>query len=88
MYDWYLSEFDIYIEYWGYFGKDYMERKEKKIDLYEKGKLKLISIEDIMLEDIYDHLEEKLKEFIPIEQIKQRSKHCPHCGEPLDSRFS
>lgn len=86
-YDWYLPEFEIYIEYWGYFGKDYMDRKEEKIDLYEKGNLNLVSIEDIMLEDIYEHLEEKLKEFIPIEEIKQRSKFCPNCGVSLDSRF-
>ncbi|MHA2181968.1 MAG: hypothetical protein ACXAAH_11135 [Promethearchaeota archaeon] len=47
-YDWYLPRYDIYIEYWGYFGKDYMKRKEEKLNLYRKGKLKLISIEDIM----------------------------------------
>ena len=34
-----------------------MKRKEEKLSLYRKGKLKLISIEDIMLKDIYTNLE-------------------------------
>lgn len=86
-YDWYLPEFNIYIEYWGYFGKDYLERKAEKLKLYEKANLKLISIEDFMLEDIYNQLEQKLSEFILIKDIKKRAKYCPNCGEILDSRF-
>ncbi|TXT59990.1 MAG: hypothetical protein BAJALOKI1v1_1340013 [Promethearchaeota archaeon] len=86
-YDWYLPEYNVYIEYWGYFGKDYLERKEEKLKLYKKGHLKLISIEDIMLEDIYQSLESQLSEFIPSEKLKKDEKHCPNCGELLDSRF-
>ncbi|MBD3195445.1 MAG: hypothetical protein GF317_10345 [Candidatus Lokiarchaeota archaeon] len=85
--DWYLPEFDIYIEYWGYFGKDYLERKREKIQLYEIGNLKLISIEDIMLENIYKNLEEQLKKYIELNETKQKSKFCPNCGDSLDSRF-
>ena len=86
-YDWYLPEYEVYIEYWGYFGKEYLERKEEKIELYDEGDLNLISIEDIMLEDIYPKLEEQLEEYIPIEELKQKTKFCPKCGEELDARF-
>ncbi|TFG23093.1 MAG: hypothetical protein EU532_13785 [Promethearchaeota archaeon] len=84
LYDWYLPEFEIYIEYWGFYGKNYMKRKEEKIKLYKKGKLKLISIEDIMFKDIYFHLEELLKEYVKFLDSK---KHCPNCGVLLDDRF-
>ncbi|KKL83949.1 hypothetical protein LCGC14_1969600, partial [marine sediment metagenome] len=30
-YDWYLPKSKIYIEYWGYHGKNYMKRKEEKL---------------------------------------------------------
>lgn len=86
-YDWYLPEYEVYIEYWGYFGKEYLERRQEKIELYEKDGLNLISIEDVMLEDIYKNLEEQLKEYIPISELKQKKKFCPKCGEPLDARF-
>ena len=86
-YDWYLPEIDVYIEYWGYFGKDYMKRKEEKLDLYRKGKLKLISIEDIMLQDIYSNLEIELAKYIRLNEKTAVKKHCPNCGFKLDKRF-
>lgn len=86
-YDWYLPESEIYIEYWGYFGKDYMKRKEKKLKLYQKGKLKLISIEDIMLKDIYSNIENDLAKYIKLDKHLHPKKHCPGCGMELDDRF-
>lgn len=86
-YDWYLPEFDIYIEYWGYFGKEYMKRKVEKLDLYKKGKLKLISIEDIMLKDIYTNLTNELANYIQFNKKISTKKHCPNCGSTLDERF-
>jgi len=83
-YDWYLPKAKIYIEYWGYYGKNYMKRKEEKLSLYRKGKSKLISIEDIMLEDIYTNLEKELNRFLNKDTIK---RHCPNCGIELDERF-
>ena len=83
-YDWYLPKYKIYIEYWGYYGKNYMKRKEEKLSLYRKGKLKLVSIEDIMLKDIYTNLEKELNRFIKKDSIK---RHCPNCGIELDKRF-
>ncbi|TFG06177.1 MAG: hypothetical protein EU539_08345 [Promethearchaeota archaeon] len=83
-YDWYLPDHDIYIEYWGYFGKEYMKRKEEKIRLYKKGNLCLVSIEDIMFKDLYHHLKELLKKDI---EFMDSKKHCPNCGILLDERF-
>ena len=62
--DWYLPLYDIYIEYWGYYGKKYMRRKKEKLELYRKGKLKLISIEDIMLRDIELNLQKEISKLI------------------------
>lgn len=43
--DWYLPDFDIYIEYWGLCGrKFYDKRKEKKIKIYRDNKLNLLSL--------------------------------------------
>ena len=61
-----------------------MKRKEEKLRLYRKGKLKLISIEDIMLKDIYTNLESELNRFIKTDTIK---RHCPNCGIELDNRL-
>lgn len=83
-YDWYLPKYKIYIEYWGYFGKEYEKRKEEKIRLYRKGKLNLISIEDIMLTDIYLNLKKELERYL---KLKDTSKYCPNCGTELDKRF-
>ena len=83
-YDWYLPKDKIYVEYWGYYGKNYMKRKEEKLSLYRKGKLELISIEDIMLKDIYTNLEKELNRFLNKDTIK---RHCPNCGIELDERF-
>ena len=61
-----------------------MKRKEEKIRLYKKGKLKLISIEDFMFKDIHQNLGKLLKQYI---DLKNSEKHCPNCGILLDDRF-
>ena len=86
-YDWYLPDYKVYIEYWGYYGKKYFERKKEKIKLYKKGKLKLISIENTMFENIYKVLEKNLQEYIPLKKLKKIEQFCPKCGENLDDRF-
>jgi predicted nuclease of restriction endonuclease-like RecB superfamily len=86
-YDWYLPGFQIYIEYWGYYGKEYMKRKAEKLQLYHKGNLKLISIEDIMLKDIYFNLERELSKIVKFKEFSELKQHCPNCGLLLDERF-
>ncbi len=61
--DFYLSESDIYIEYWGYANnKKYFDRKEKKIKIYKKYKYKLIELTDIDINTLDDRLPLKLQE--------------------------
>jgi len=85
--DWYLPKYKTYVEYWGYHGKNYMKRKEEKLSMYRKGKLKLVSIEDIMLKDIYSNLEKELSKFIKLKKIRKEKRHCPNCGSELNGRF-
>ncbi|MFX1315802.1 MAG: hypothetical protein ACFE9T_08055 [Promethearchaeota archaeon] len=86
-YDWYLPEFQIYIEYWGYYGKEYMKRKREKIKLYKKGKLSLISIENGMFKDIYSSLNNKFRKLIKLNKKNKITAFCPSCGIELDERF-
>ena len=87
MCDWYLPGFKVYIEYWGYFGKKYMKRKEEKLQMYLKGKLNLISIENFMFQDICSTLENKLSNFIKFKEQSSSTRYCPNCGIELDGRF-
>ncbi len=64
-----------------------MKRKKEKLDLYRKGKLNIISIEDIMLKDIYSNLENELAKNIKADNIISNKKYCPSCGVELDNRF-
>jgi len=64
-----------------------LKRKEEKIRLYRKGKLNLISIEDIMFKDINLNLENELNRFIKLDLTDSKKKHCPNCGIILDDRF-
>jgi len=43
--DWYIPKLDLYIEYWGLVGKEFYEyKKEKKLKLYNRNGLNLLSI--------------------------------------------
>ncbi len=64
-----------------------MKRKEEKLKLYQKGKLKLLSIEDIMLKDIYSNLENNLAKYTNYDKNFNTKRHCPSCGMELDDRF-
>jgi len=86
-YDWYLPKQDVYIEYWGFYGTEYEKRKAEKLNLYRKGNLKLISIENEMFNDIYPKLEKELKKYTNLKEIDNVKKHCPSCGLELDKRF-
>ncbi|MFX0025419.1 MAG: hypothetical protein ACFE8M_03330 [Candidatus Hermodarchaeota archaeon] len=88
--DWYLPDYDIYIEYWGFHGKSYLKRKKEKINLYKEAKLKLISIENYMFTDIYTNLNKNLKRYINIKRFQYPNglkRYCFNCGIVLDDRF-
>ena len=86
-YDWFLPDIKLYIEYWGFYGKEYEARKKEKIRLYNKGKLDLLSIENEMFDDIYKNLDERLGIFIDLKESNNQLKYCPNCGFNLDERF-
>jgi hypothetical protein len=88
--DWFLPKYDLYIEYWGYTGKKYLERKEEKLRLYRKAKLELISIENWMFIDLYSNINKVLEKYVSLHQErywKPRKKFCTNCGSELDERF-
>ena len=62
--DFYLPEFDLYIEYWGMQEQDYLARKSEKKFLYQRAGKKLISLDWRDLENIEAVLEEKLSRYI------------------------
>lgn len=62
--DFYLPEFDLYIEYWGMQEQDYLARKSEKKFLYQRAGKKLISLDWRDLENIEAILDEKLSRYI------------------------
>ena len=62
--DFYLPEFDLYIEYWGMQEQDYLARKSEKKFLYQRAGKKLISLDWRDLENIESVLEKKLSRYI------------------------
>jgi hypothetical protein len=88
-YDWYLPENDIYIEYWGYTGQKYNKRKKEKLKLYKGANKKLISIENVMFDDIYSNMDKMLKKFFKPTDSKKIiiPKYCNYCGMELDNRY-
>jgi len=87
--DWYLPEIDVYMEYWGYSGKKYNRQKHEKLRLYKIANKKLISIDNMMFDDIYSNLDSMLKKFFNPKDSKKISipKYCNYCGMELDNRY-
>ncbi|MCY3412939.1 MAG: zinc ribbon domain-containing protein [Candidatus Heimdallarchaeota archaeon] len=91
--DYYLPEFDIYVEYWGLDklqnedGEKYRVRKQEKIEFYMKHKLKLISLSEDDLDDIDTHFTSQLKELskggskVANLLFGKASTFCTECGK-------
>ena len=62
--DFYLPEFDVYVEYWGMDTPEYVENMKKKLFLYQRAGKKLISISFRDFANIEAVLEEKLARYI------------------------
>ena len=62
--DFYLPEFDLYIEYWGMDTPEYIANMRKKLFLYQRAGKKLISISFRDFDQIESVLEEKLSRYI------------------------
>ena len=50
--DFYLIDYDVYIEFWGLETPSYIKRKKKKIKIYKKNRLKLIEMNEDSLRDL------------------------------------
>ncbi|WP_462107865.1 helicase IV [Campylobacter concisus] len=60
----YIPKGKVYIEFWGYEDDEaYLERKEKKIELYKKYNLNLIEIDNDKIGNLDDHLPKELLRF-------------------------
>ncbi|MHA1371337.1 MAG: hypothetical protein ACTSWN_02055 [Promethearchaeota archaeon] len=84
-YDWFLPEFDVYIEYWGYYTKQYKQRRKVKEHLYEVGKKEVISIENDDLYDVNKSLQKILGKYV--KKSKSRPRYCYRCGADLSGRY-
>ena len=62
--DFYLPEFDLYIEYWGMDTPEYAANMKKKLMLYQRAGKKLISLSFRDFDRIEAVLEEKLSRYI------------------------
>ncbi|QCD45507.1 helicase IV [Campylobacter mucosalis] len=61
--DFYLVDFEIYIEFWGLNTPNYVKRKAKKIKIYKKHRLKLIQMDDESLKDLNKFFKAELLKF-------------------------
>jgi len=62
--DFYIPKGKVYIEFWGLKDDEaYLERKEKKIELYKKYNLNLIEIDNNTINNIDDYLPKELLKF-------------------------
>ena len=59
--DFYLPEYDVYLEYWGMPGEEAEKRKQYKLALYEQNKLRIESIGNDDLVDLELKMSEKLR---------------------------
>lgn len=64
-YDFYLPDYDIYIEHWGYKDrKNYLERKNAKKEYYKLNNYKLVESDEDTIKD-ENNLKKALKELVP-----------------------
>lgn len=61
--DFYLVDYDVYIEFWGLETPAYLKRKKKKIKIYKKNRLKLIEMNDDSLRDLNQFFAKEFAKF-------------------------
>ena len=59
--DFYLPQYDVYVEFWWMDNEKYLKRKEEKIKIYKENNLKLIWLENKDLNNLDESLLKKLK---------------------------
>ena len=65
--DFYLPEFDLYIEYWGMDTPDYIANMRKKKILYQRERKQLISLSYRDFDQLEDILSQKLSRYIRVD---------------------
>ena len=61
--DFWLSKFDIYIEFWGLETSGYIKRKKAKIKIYKKNHIRLIQMNDDSLRDLSTFFKKEFEKF-------------------------
>lgn len=62
--DFYLPEYDLYIEFWGMESNPkYKARKEKKLEIYRQNGLRLLEVKDAHINNLEDYLISQLIKF-------------------------
>ena len=62
--DFYLPEYDLYIEFWGMESNPiYKARKEKKLEIYRQNGLRLLEVKDVHINNLEDYLISQLIKF-------------------------
>jgi hypothetical protein len=89
-YDWYLEDYGLYIEFFGYSGKKYFETKREKEKFYAKHRLTMLAIAPENLADLHQFLKNKLQlktlDLLDSLDLEPHAKYCPNCGEILQYR--
>lgn len=68
--DFYLPQYDVYVEFWWMDDEKYLKRKEEKIKIYKENNFKLIWLENKDLNNLEESLLKKLKNSWQIKNYK------------------
>lgn len=84
--DFYLPEFDLYIEYWGMDTPEYVANMRKKRFLYQRERKRLISISYKDLANVEEILELKLSRYIRLGEMEGGGIGEAGCGGSASGR--
>ena len=61
--DFYIPDFNVYIEYWGKYDKEYIARKKAKQKIYNENNIKLINVDFENMKNLNDYLKKSLNKY-------------------------
>jgi hypothetical protein len=89
--DFYLPDYNVYVEYWGLLGatKEYERVMKWKMAQYHQNKIKFISLYHDNLRNLDWIFRAKFRKVVGVElpknKLSSEAKFCPHCGTPVGS---
>jgi zinc-ribbon domain len=94
--DFYLPDYDVYVEYWGLLGasREYERVMKWKMSQYYQNKIRFISLYPKNLENLDWVFRAKFRKAVGRDLPPRQSyrpgeaRFCTHCGTPLTSRAS